>query len=352
MSAPVPARRRPVAMPTQVAQPVDPAPVQQPVQQPAPAATAPRRRNVAQPAPVATPAPVAPVHPAPAQFAPQPKVVTHPAVAALVPQPQQRPMAGNAGALAMFANAGSPLKPVVQTVQTSPYVFFLTHSAKAFGNVIAALGPTNEGEPILVNSGQFILLQPFTFILTPQFFQFFGDINSNGDLVDAVPIEHATSTPTRDDGEKYQDIVTAVIIVVDTYDGVTELYPARCEFRGPKMPAVAAAVQMVNAAYVPEWASYNTDNAEIAQSGLPPFCYYTHDVTTVLTPPKRNADGKRKPYHLASSAPNLITPDVAELLKGKLNDPTFMAALQDSINDFDARVDEVNKVYGANSPAA
>ena len=341
MSAPVAQRRRPQATAAaQVPPPAAAAPVQQPAAQP----TTPRRRatttpatQVAQPA---TPAPVA-EHTPPRQFAPSNDA------AALVAKPP------GGSAMAMFQPGPStPLVPLVSSMSSSPYVIFMHPQVKIFTQIIAALGALSEGETVLIqpDGNAFIHLPNMAFILTPKYGQFYADYSGDGSMNDAVPIERAEGIPRKPNGDKYTDTVAAVVIAVDIFDDGAEFYPCRIEFRGPKCPAVHAAVNANIAANDPNWPAFNEDNKIIASSGLPAFCYQLHETTiTGGNQPKDTSRGQ-KPYVTADSQARNLTVGEAKALLSKLSDPEFMKVIQDCMDDHDKRMAEVNAIY--NRPQA
>jgi hypothetical protein len=347
MSAPVAQRRRP--QPTAAAQT---APVQQPTATAAPVTNAapstPRRRVVAaatQPAataaPVETPQPQAaamvPTHPAPRQ------PVTVPASAGvLVPK-------RTAAALFQPGNA-TPLKPLAQEMSSSPYAIFMHPQVKIYPQIMAALGAAAaaEAEVVLIQPGnsEYIHLPGFSFILVADcYFQFYADFDGNGGIVDAVPNELADVAPKKADGSKYSDVVCAVIIAVDRFDNGSEFYPCRMEFRGPKTGAIHAAVNGNIAASAPDWPGFNPDNALVAQSGLPFFCYNVYQTSVTTGNQPKDTRRGQKPYATCDAVPTLITQgEIGQLLE-KMSTPEFMKLLDDCIIDHEKRVAEVHAIY-------
>jgi hypothetical protein len=349
MSAPVAQRRRP--QPTAAAQT---APVQQPTTATAaPANTAPatpRRRVVAATnAPAATAAPVetppaaiVPVHPSPRQ------PVTVPASAGvLVPK--------RTAASLFVPGAATPLKPLTQEMSSSPYAIFMHPQVKIYPQIMAALGAAAaaEAEVVLIQPGnsEYIHLPGFSFILVADcYFQFYADFDGNGGIVDAVPNDQADVAPKKHDGSKYSDVVCAVIIAVDRFDDGAEFYPCRMEFRGPKNGAAHAAVNGNIAASLPEWPTFNPDNALIAQSGLPSFCYNVYQTSVTTGNQPKDTRRGQKPYATCDAVATPITQgEIGQLLE-KLANPEFMKLIDDCVMDHEKRVAEIHSIY--NRPQA
>lgn len=131
---------------------------------------------------------------------------------------------------------GNARKPLLkQAVGTGNYVQFVSSKSKNRDSICEALGSRSsqmdEDFPALCKRGEWINLDPFRFILTAQWFQYFAKFSDTLELVESVI--DVDETPGRD----WTECNEGLIIVVTPDD---ELIPAVCNFKGTKAGAFHA----------------------------------------------------------------------------------------------------------------
>lgn len=251
----------------------------------------------------------------------------------------------NNPALAMFTQPMQSMEQLVQNIGTSPYVTFAFPRAKNYGNLIAALGAIQEGTPVIVDGNSYTLLNPFTFMFSPQYFQWYADFDSNGNIVDAIPANMCDTIPKKADGKKYSDVITAICFVL--YEEMFK--PVRIEFRGPKCPAFQGAFRAVDEILTnPEWFKQSKEHELMMKNvRLPVFTYLLHDCTMTHVTARKQGDSG---YDKCESVSRLTPISLIQTIGKQLSEKEFADTLQACIDDHNKRNDEVMSIFKKNHP--
>lgn len=242
------------------------------------------------------------------------------------------------GSFAMFKTyEDNALVPIQGGGGVSPYVQFAHPQAKNYGNMVAALGKIDEGTPIYVDGNEFTLLDPFAFIASPAWHQYYADIDGDGQIIAAQSFENRKP-------KDWVDLIDAVLLVVIN----DEIKPARIRCRGPKCPMYRDAHNRNIEATAKEWPGESKDNALAASSKLPSWMWLTHSVAFSTHNPRKavTADGqKKKPYIVADSSAKATKAIVLNELRKRMVDNEFKEVLQACMDEFTKTKEEIETLF-------
>jgi hypothetical protein len=232
------------------------------------------------------------------------------------------------------SGVAKPVAPLAETgVPVSPYVQFAHPQAKNFTQMTTALRNLSVGTPVLVNSNEFIKLDPFNFIaITDAYHQCFAKYDHTGEIV-------GTREPVGRTPSGYSETVTAVILLVVGND----IMPARCRFKGPKVPGIRNAINAVDEqCRASDFAQRGKDHAKIAKSGLPEWAWLVH--TGIITEKKGKDSGMA--YHELQSSFALSTLGITGTLLKLQNDEGFVTLMSEILEDHNEEVEKLDNLLG------
>lgn len=151
--------------------------------------------------------------------------------------------------------------PNVTTSKFAPYVACCSPIGKKYQEQRNA--GCEDGAFYLAADGQFIPQNPMQYFLLSVSREYYTRADRSGAIVDAK-LEKPDSDDD-DNAEKYGAHVVAILLVINGQ----ELIPAKAEFRGTRMGAIAPAIKECKMALLPEWQERGEDYKIACGYGTP-----------------------------------------------------------------------------------
>ena len=233
-------------------------------------------------------------------------------------------------------------KPAAELVETgmpvSPYVQFAHPQSKNYAQMTAALRGITTGTPVLVNGNEFIKLDPFQFIALDQaYYQCFARYDGTGEIVGTL--EPVGRCPKGSPGASWSETITAVILLVVGND----IMPARCRFKGPKVPGIRGAINAIEEqCKASDFAQRGKDQAKLAKSGTPEWAWLIHTGTVT----EKKGQESNMAYHELQSSFTLTPASVIGTLLKLQNSEDFAAVMGDVLEDHNEEVSKLEGLIG------
>ena len=242
----------------------------------------------------------------------------------------------------LVKDKAKPSAPLTDTgLALSPYVQFAHPMSKNYVNMVAALKSVPTGSPVLVSpDGSYTKLDPFQFLATPAFYQYFGEYDDQGELI--IAIEAIGRCP-----KGMSESVIAVMVVLIGND----LQPVRCRFKGAKCPVIKTAINAVMDTEAEDFAGRGKDHAKLVKSGSPAWSWLLHTgtMTEVKSKPGIGKDGKQHSgytYHTCESTSVLTPASVVGTLLKLNSDESFSNTMTQCLEDFNTEVEKTQALIG------
>lgn len=217
-------------------------------------------------------------------------------------------------------------KPLILGEGSSPYITFAHPLSKSYGAITAALKrQPKPSEAVYFGANNAIMvLDPFLYVQTGMFAQYFGKQNQDGGLEEIQVNDGSMRCPRG-----LQDILFTIVILV--IDGVA--YPARVRAIGPKTRGFMDSINFVtNYCTADDWSGLSKDHKLTVQPNFQPWMYAEHQCQLVTTPPKAPIKPGAKPYEITEVTSRPCSLHTIKAIKDAMVSDSFKKLLQDCID--------------------
>jgi hypothetical protein len=222
----------------------------------------------------------------------------------------ETPKAG-AGIIAPFGTRKPLLKPDVQGCN---YVQFVNPKAKRFAEILSATKMKAkdwpEDQPVLNTVGGPVVLDPFEYLLTSQYFQHFSEFDDQYNILSSI------MDVDEKPGGSYTEFVEALIVV--HHKG--NIYPATCGFKSTKT------------------AAFHTFNTYLSEGRIEPGDDgVLIGAMATYTSSEYTSKSSRRELIIGDCTVDTTPKDVAALVKKAFGNAAFLADLQKCVTAMKAR---------------
>lgn len=228
------------------------------------------------------------------------------------------------------------LAPMTQVnVIKGAYVQHPHVQARNFPAIQSVFGkaPCNESTPVFVDGTHILKLQPFEFLMTPYYTQYYAEVDMQGNYTQCFPISQQPPKGARE----CIDSVVICVMQPEEGDGVPTVRPARMRLKSGKC-------QLLKSAYDHLAAMDQKDKklAPLIKSGLAPYNFLTFTAGYKT----ETAKTSKKAYYVATATPEVTGTELMKVLGLAMKSQDFIKAYNVCVEGYVETMDTVYQLGG------